>query len=1061
MVEDAGTIQAEIRLKIDDFKKGAMEAQKAIKDLEAELKQSKAEISEAFKKGTRAVFEYNVELRNIKLAEEAGAKTAQEAAQAKLAANQKYLDMLIDVRNRIAEVSGEEDKQVAVYDKLIKEQVKLRDSARETADSMQEAAEAGTVYVKGFGKGQVELNKKLNDFVSTMQGISPKMGELGGKIASLFSKPIVAMVPVISQAFQAMLPVIGTIIVAVTAIAAAVKKGISAYQEQTKQINASAEASTRLQGTYAETTKTLEEQVKVWDRIRASIGTLGTILGDMGAFFKGELGTLGEIYDKQLKQTTEARILKDEYAAINEAEAKYKQTLDEIQTAETAHIKDTEEANRDRLSALERQADELIRIRELAHDKAGNAQAIKDIDERLARLKIEKDRLEKLTIETKAQTAELTAQDKITQARTAAIEKYDQAVRRANDALAAGLIDQEEHEERLAAARAQEYSDLEDIVAQYKLTTGETVRIRNETGAIVKNTQDAVTAAKELKALEELRRSILTSQSDTLAEQEIAREREAGNLERAIELESELIDVQREREREVLTASDEFKKLKAEEQAEILAGYDAITEGIKQSYANETKAANLRIQAQETYKKTLAQIQAQRDAYFIKEDEAQKKRLQAEQQYIQTLSGLRDEYRQLNDLNEEQEEQIREEIANHVAVAESIETSIEASDRLAQAQQAVDEYVRQIDSDYKDIITDLEEQKILENDLLDVYEKQLAIINIRRQAALDEMNARYKTLEAERGAEGLTPQEIANRDNLTDAINRNYDAIEDGVNRTKNKLNIFERIFSSKEFQAGLQIGEAAITAFGNIASTITQITQQQAADAMAEIDRMLEEELEKIEDFREAALLAGGFIEATTSENIQAQIDAAKEANDEILQYQLERRQEEMRINEQYDAEAKAEKDKAEREKAEIEYKAAQTSHALSITQAIVNGALAISRAAVNAWPLPAIPMIAAAGIATGTQLAVIMANPPKPPKFADGGIVPGQPHGRTDTVAAMLTPGELILNRAQQETVATQMGGSLTVQMLLDGRLIGETVIGDYVNKGLILIEAKRGIR
>ena len=59
----------------------------------------------------------------------------------------------------------------------------------------------------------------------------------------------------------------------------------------------------------------------------------------------------------------------------------------------------------------------------------------------------------------------------------------------------------------------------------------------------------------------------------------------------------------------------------------------------------------------------------------------------------------------------------------------------------------------------------------------------------------------------------------------------------------------------------------------------------------------------------------------------------------------------------------------------------------------------------------------------------------------FADGGIVPeyfasgGQAKG-TDTVPAMLTPGELILNKAQQKNVAGSMGG---VTINIQGNLIG----------------------
>ena len=51
----------------------------------------------------------------------------------------------------------------------------------------------------------------------------------------------------------------------------------------------------------------------------------------------------------------------------------------------------------------------------------------------------------------------------------------------------------------------------------------------------------------------------------------------------------------------------------------------------------------------------------------------------------------------------------------------------------------------------------------------------------------------------------------------------------------------------------------------------------------------------------------------------------------------------------------------------------------------------------------------------------------------FAEGGIVPGE--GNQDTVPAMLTPGELILNQAQQENLAGNMG----VTVNISGNIIG----------------------
>jgi len=54
---------------------------------------------------------------------------------------------------------------------------------------------------------------------------------------------------------------------------------------------------------------------------------------------------------------------------------------------------------------------------------------------------------------------------------------------------------------------------------------------------------------------------------------------------------------------------------------------------------------------------------------------------------------------------------------------------------------------------------------------------------------------------------------------------------------------------------------------------------------------------------------------------------------------------------------------------------------------------------------------------------------------KFADGGIVQGT--GTGDTVPAMLTPGELILNKAQQDNLSGGMGG---ITINIGGNIIGE---------------------
>ena len=62
----------------------------------------------------------------------------------------------------------------------------------------------------------------------------------------------------------------------------------------------------------------------------------------------------------------------------------------------------------------------------------------------------------------------------------------------------------------------------------------------------------------------------------------------------------------------------------------------------------------------------------------------------------------------------------------------------------------------------------------------------------------------------------------------------------------------------------------------------------------------------------------------------------------------------------------------------------------------------------------------------------------------FASGGIVPGVDSGSGDTVPAMLTPGEVILNRSQQENLVGNMGG-LTINF--NSPVTNEDFVKDFI--------------
>ena len=112
-----------------------------------------------------------------------------------------------------------------------------------------------------------------------------------------------------------------------------------------------------------------------------------------------------------------------------------------------------------------------------------------------------------------------------------------------------------------------------------------------------------------------------------------------------------------------------------------------------------------------------------------------------------------------------------------------------------------------------------------------------------------------------------------------------------------------------------------------------------------------------------------------------------------------------------------------------------------LAIGEAIISTYSAAAKAFASAGGFPLGIAPAAASIAFGlAQVSTIMGT-----KFADGGIVPGTNSGQGDTVPAMLTPGEVILNQAQQENLAGGMGNNITVN--ISAPLVDETVVESII--------------
>lgn len=85
-------------------------------------------------------------------------------------------------------------------------------------------------------------------------------------------------------------------------------------------------------------------------------------------------------------------------------------------------------------------------------------------------------------------------------------------------------------------------------------------------------------------------------------------------------------------------------------------------------------------------------------------------------------------------------------------------------------------------------------------------------------------------------------------------------------------------------------------------------------------------------------------------------------------------------------------EQEKAEQKKKKLEHDQAVAKKKMQLAQAAINMAMSISMAAVNHWPIPAIPMMALAASAGAAQIAAIQSQ--NIPSYGSGGVIQGKSH-------------------------------------------------------------------
>ena len=207
------------------------------------------------------------------------------------------------------------------------------------------------------------------------------------------------------------------------------------------------------------------------------------------------------------------------------------------------------------------------------------------------------------------------------------------------------------------------------------------------------------------------------------------------------------------------------------------------------------------------------------------------------------------------------------------------------------------------------------------------------------------------------------------------------------------------------------EVGQAA----SSILSSVNEIIQNNYEKQISELEKYIDQYEELLDKQTEITENHADKVNSIEDELKTARGDRRQELIDNLnaeLAAQRASLAQEKKIEK--------EKKKMEYEKEVLEWEAAKKEHEINLWQAAVNAAMAVSMAAVNKWPVPAIPMMALAAAVGAAQLAAVASTPlpEKPtPKYANGGVLEGASHAQGGIKVlggqAEVEGGEYITNR------------------------------------------------
>ena len=227
-------------------------------------------------------------------------------------------------------------------------------------------------------------------------------------------------------------------------------------------------------------------------------------------------------------------------------------------------------------------------------------------------------------------------------------------------------------------------------------------------------------------------------------------------------------------------------------------------------------------------------------------------------------------------------------------------------------------------------------------------------------------------------SQGLISDEDANivKDNLNAMSTAVDETIKDIGKRQKE---------SWKEWWGGInqwiqQLGQVATTIVQSIGE-INDAAFEKQMEALEKQTEALEEQLDKQKELTQKY--------ADDVEGIEDELATARGDRRQHLIDQLNAQMAAQRESLAQKKRIEKEQEKLDKKREKLEEDNNKRKKSQAITTALINAALAISNAAVNTWPIPAVPMMALAAAVGAAQVAAVKAA-----KYEKGGLLQGRSH-------------------------------------------------------------------